>query len=83
MERRQREFCRKALLQSPLLKQRGHSGLKMTPAATRAGTEAQSSVRRNANNRSANPAAITTGHAMSELRGQRLITMAILLDIVY
>ena len=62
-----------ASLKTPLagsqpLQQRGHSRLEATPAVTRAGTAAQSFVRRNAHNRSdsSHLAAIATGPALSE-----------------
>ena len=63
-----------ASLETPLagsqpLQPRGHSRLEATPAVTRAGTAAQSFVRRTAHNRldSAHLAAIATGPALSEL----------------
>ena len=79
-----------ASLETPLagsqpLQQRGHSRLEATPAVTRAGTAAQSRVRRNAHNRSdsAHLAAIATRPALSELRGLRLHTKEILPDIAH
>ena len=67
------------------LQQREHSRLEATPAVTRAGTAAQSFVRRNAHNRSdsAHLAAIATGPALSELRGLRLYSKETLPDIVH
>ena len=64
------------LARSPPLQQRGHSRLEATPAVTRAGTAAKLFMSRNAYNRSdsAYLAAIATGPALSELRGQRLYT---------
>ena len=76
-----------ASLETPLagsqrLQQRGHSRLEATLAITRAGTAAQSFVRRNAHNRSdsAQLAAIATGPALSELRELRLYTEETLPD---
>ena len=79
-----------ASLEAPLagsqpLQQQGHSRLEATPAVTRAGTAAQSFVRRNAHNRSdsAHLAAIATGPALSELRRLRLYTKETLPDIAH
>ena len=65
------------------LQQREHSRLEATPAVTRAGTAAQSFVRRNAHKRSdsAHLAAIASGPALSELRWLRLYTKETLPDI--
>ena len=67
------------------LQLRGHSRLEVMPAVTRAGTAAKSFVRRNANHHldSAHLAAITTGPALSELRGPMLYTKEILRDIAH
>ena len=67
------------------LQQRGHSRLEVTPAVTRAGTASKSFVRRNANNcsDSAHLSAITTGSALSEVRGLMLSTKKILPDIAH
>ena len=74
-----------ASLEPPLagsqpLQPRGHSRLEATPAVTRAGTAARSFVSPNTHNRSdsSHLAAITTGPALSELRGLRLCTEKIL-----
>ena len=79
-----------ASLETPLvgsqsLQQRGHSLLEATPAVTRAGTTAQSFVRRDAHNHSdsAHLAAIATGPALSELGELRLDTMETLPDIAH
>ena len=64
------------------IQQGGHSRLEVTPAVTRAGTAAQSFVRRSAHNRSdsAHLAVNATGSAMSELRELRLYTKETLPD---
>ena len=79
-----------ASLETPLagsqpLQHRGHSRLEATLAVTRSGTAAQSFVRHTANSRSdsAHLAAITTGPALSELRGLRLYTKETLPDIAH
>ena len=79
-----------ASLETPLagsqpLQQRALSRLEVTPAVMRPGTAGKSFVRRNANNcsDSALLAAITTGPALSELRGLRLYAKEILLVIAH
>ena len=63
----------------------GVARLEATPAVTRAGTAAQSFVRRNSHNRSdsAHLVAIAIGPGLSELRGLTLYTKETLPDIAH